>query len=220
MRVLLVNPPYQTITSNFGVGHQVPLGLLMVGGPLIDAGHRVTLVDAERRRLSPAAIAREARRVAPEVVLIGHAGSTPGHPACMRALRAIKASDPDVITVYGGVYPTYHAERILGEEPAVDLIVRGEGEATSVDLLAALASGSRSAEDLARVPGLAFRAGGEVILTDARPPIRSLDDWRVGWELIERWDDYQCFGMGRAAIVRFLAAARTAALIAGSTASG
>jgi hypothetical protein len=28
MKVLLINPPYQTITSNFGVGHQVPLGLL------------------------------------------------------------------------------------------------------------------------------------------------------------------------------------------------
>lgn len=203
MRVLLVNPPYQTITSNFGVGHQVPLGLLMVGGPLIDAGHRVTLLDAERRRLSPAAIAREARRVAPDVVMIGHAGSTPSHPACMRALRAIKAGDPDVTTVYGGVYPTYHAERILEEEPAVDLIVRGEGEATSVDLLAALASGSPSADRLALVPGLAFRAGGEVVLTDARPPIQRLDDWRVGWELIERWDDYQCFGLGRAAIVQF-----------------
>ena len=24
MRALLINPPYQTITSNWGVGHQVP----------------------------------------------------------------------------------------------------------------------------------------------------------------------------------------------------
>ena len=35
MRALLVNPPYQTLTSNLGVGHQVPLGLLMVGGALL-----------------------------------------------------------------------------------------------------------------------------------------------------------------------------------------
>ena len=47
MRVLLINPPYQTLTSNLGVGHQIPLGLLMVGGPLLDAGHQVRLLDAE-----------------------------------------------------------------------------------------------------------------------------------------------------------------------------
>jgi anaerobic magnesium-protoporphyrin IX monomethyl ester cyclase len=42
-----------------------------------------------------------------------------------------------------------------------------------------------------------------VVLTRARPPIPNLDNWRVGWELIERWDDYRCFGLGRAAIVQF-----------------
>ncbi|HWE36252.1 MAG TPA: radical SAM protein [Isosphaeraceae bacterium] len=204
MKVLLVNPPYQTITSNFGVGHQVPLGLLMVGGPLIDAGHRVELLDAECRRLGPAAIAREVRRRGPDVVMTGHAGSTPAHPACTRMLRAIKASCPGVVTVYGGVYPTYHAARILAEEPAVDVVVRGEGEATAVDLLRALDAGGPGASGyLAGVPGLAYRAGGEVVQTDARPPLPDLDRWRVGWELIGRWDDYRCFGLGRAAIVQF-----------------
>jgi anaerobic magnesium-protoporphyrin IX monomethyl ester cyclase len=47
MHTLLINPPYQTITSNRGVGHQVPLGLLMVGGALRDAGFDVSLLDAE-----------------------------------------------------------------------------------------------------------------------------------------------------------------------------
>ena len=75
--------------------------------------------------------------------MTGHAGSTPAHPTCIRMLRAIKAASPDVVTVYGGVYPTYHAERILAEEPAVDLIVRGEGEATALDLVRGLESGGR-----------------------------------------------------------------------------
>src|SRR5689334_24519901 len=112
----------------------------MVGGPLIDAGHRVELLDAECRRLGPAAIAREVRRRGPDVVMTGHAGSTPAHPICTRMLRAIKVANPGVITVYGGVYPTYHAGRILAEEPVVDLIVRGEGEATALELVRALES--------------------------------------------------------------------------------
>ncbi len=204
MKVLLINPPYQTITSNFGVGHQVPLGLLMIGGPLLDAGHEVKLLDAECRRSSLRAIVREVRRWEPDVVMTGHAGSTPAHPTCIRMLGAIKEDSPRVITVYGGVYPTYHADRILAQEPAVDLIVRGEGEATTADLIHALQSrGIAVGPHLEQVPGLAYRAGGEVVLTDARPPIPDLDGWRVGWELIENWDDYGCFGLGRAAIVQF-----------------
>ncbi len=204
MKVLLVNPPYQTITSNYGVGHQTPLGLLMVGGPLIDAGHEVRLLDAESRRLGPGEIVDEVRRWGPDVVMTGHAGSTPAHPACIRMFEAIKASFPDVVTVYGGVYPTYHAERILSEEGAVDLIVRGEGEATTLELIGALESGGRESRDhLRAVAGLAFRDGGEVVLTGSRPPISDLDGWRVGWELVEDWDAYGCFGMGRAAIVQF-----------------
>src|SRR5437868_3631964 len=135
MRVLLVNPPYQTLTSNWGVGHQVPLGLLMVGGPLLDTGHHVRLLDAECGRLGTPAILRAVQQFGPDLVMTGHAGSTPAHPICMDLLRAIKATLQHVRTVYGGVYPTYHAQEILVREPAVDLVVRGEGEATTTELV-------------------------------------------------------------------------------------
>lgn len=199
MKILLINPPYQTITSNLGAGHQIPLGLLMAGGALLDAGHEVQLLDAECRRLTPPAIVREARQFVPDIVLTGHAGSTPAHPVCVEMLRALKAACPSLVTVYGGVYPTYHARTILAEEPSVDVIVRGEGEATTVALVAALASG----EPLEHVPGLAYRAGNTVCQTPERAPISDLDSCRVGWELIPDWERYQCFGLGRAAIVQF-----------------
>src|SRR5689334_1428925 len=157
MKVLLINPPYQTITSNWGVGHQVPLGLLMVGGPLLDAGHHVELIDAECHHLSERAIVRAVRRFVPDVVMTGHAGSTPAHPVCMDLLRAVKTVSPRAVTVYGGVYPSYHAEAILTQEPAVDFIVRGEGEATALELVKVLETGSA---DAGRVAGLAFRQGG------------------------------------------------------------
>ena len=239
MNVLLVNPPYQTLTSNLGVGHQVPLGLLMVGGSLIDAGHRVKLLDAECRHLSVEAVAEAARAFGADVVMTGHAGSTPAHPVCLRTLRAVKAACPEAVTVYGGVYPSYHAEAIVADEPAVDVVVRGEGEAVATEVVNHLArcrgwhghvpmpvgitAGARCGADsranalacatrhgtvslpstLAGVPGIAFRTGARVVATPDRPPIRDLDAHRVGWELIEDWDAYGCFGMGRAAIVQF-----------------
>jgi anaerobic magnesium-protoporphyrin IX monomethyl ester cyclase len=210
VRVLLVNPPYQTLTSNQGVGHQIPLGLLMVGGPLLDAGHEVRLIDAECRRLTPGAVLRAVRRFRPAAVMIGHAGSTPAHPVCMDLLRALKTTCPEVVSIYGGVYPTYHAREILAAEPHVDFIVRGEGEDTTRELVARLGEkvhtgtfGRWDSETLVQVQGLAFRDGLNVVLTPERPPIRDLDSRRVGWELIEDWSDYQCFGLGRAAIVQY-----------------
>ena len=57
MRILLINPPYVNISTSKGVGHQTPLGLLCLGGPLIDAGHTVRLYDAELHHATDAMLA-------------------------------------------------------------------------------------------------------------------------------------------------------------------
>ncbi len=199
MKILLINPPYVTLSSRLGTGHQIPLGLLMVGGPLLDAGHKVRLLDAERRHLSVRAIVNDVKRFAPQIVMAGHAGSTSAHPACVKMFTAIKRACPDVITVYGGVYPSFHAEQTLENENAVDFIVRGEGEAVTLKLIEAIESGIF----FHRVQGIAYRIGNQVMVTPPLPPIRNLDTFRIGWELIENWDDYQCFGLGRSAIIQF-----------------
>src|SRR5262245_48115482 len=124
MKVLLVNPPYQTLTSNLGVGHQVPFGLLMVGGAIRAAGAQVSLLDAEALHLSDRRIVEHLRHARPDLVMTGHAGSTPAHTICVRMLRRIRQELPSITTVYGGVYPTYHSELILRDSPAIDLIVR------------------------------------------------------------------------------------------------
>lgn len=199
MRILLINPPYVSLTSR-GVGHQIPFGLLCIGGPLIDAGHEVRLLDAERHHLTPQEIERRVAAFRPDLVMTGHSGSTPAHPACVEALRAAERACPSVTTVYGGVYPTYHAKDVLAESSAVDVIVRGEGEAVTLDLVSSMSRG----EPLSGVKGITFRnKDGRACDNPPAPLIRKLDEWRVGWELIDDWDLYQCFGLGRAAIVQF-----------------
>lgn len=200
MRILLINPPYQTITSNWGVGHQVPLGLLMVGGALRDERFEVSLLDAEARHLSHEQIVEHVQRFRPTLVMAGHAGSTPAHPVCMSMFEAIKEAEPEILCIYGGVFPTYHDKIVLREHPAVDVIVRGEGEATTTALLRSIANG----ETLDDVKGITFRNDADVVIrTPNRPPIADLDRYRTGWELIDDWDRYTCFGKGRAAIVQF-----------------
>lgn len=199
MRVLLINPPYVSLTSR-GVGHQVPFGLLCIGGPLIDAGHEVRLLDAERGHLTAAEIEREVAAFRPHATMTGHAGSTPAHPASLEALAAAKRAWPATVTVYGGVYPSYHAAEVLAESPTVDIVAKGEGEAVALGLVEGLAAG----RPLSALPGIVHRGNdGHAVENPPAAPIRELDVWRVGWELIEDWDLYQCFGLGRAAIIQF-----------------
>lgn len=47
MRILLLNPPHTAIGSRVPYEHLPPLGLLAIGGPLLDDGHDVELLDAE-----------------------------------------------------------------------------------------------------------------------------------------------------------------------------
>lgn len=47
MKIVLINPPHTAIGSRVPDDHLPPLDLLAIGGPLIDAGHEVRLVDAE-----------------------------------------------------------------------------------------------------------------------------------------------------------------------------
>ena len=224
MRILLVSPPYRCITSDKGVGHQTPLGLLCIGGPLLDAGHTVKLYDAEQLHASDADLMQAMQAFAPDLVMTGHAGSTPAHLSCLRVLQIAKQCQPKALTVYGGVYPTYHAEDILHEHACVDLVVRGEGEAVALALVTALAhaeaaqpeapgSGPRAWQHAVReVAGISYRTatinGDEhaAVALQRNPDaalMRQLDDWRVGWELVENWDAYQCFGIGRAAVYQF-----------------
>jgi anaerobic magnesium-protoporphyrin IX monomethyl ester cyclase len=199
MRVLLLNPPHPAVSSRCHEDRMPPLGLLAVGGPLIDAGHQLRLVDAEIGPLSTRQIVAAATSWAPDAVLVGHSGSTSAHPVIVEIARALKAALPRALVVYGGVYPTYHAREILSSHREIDVIVRGEGEATSPRLLAVLQSGASPVA----VPGIAYREGGAPRLTAPAAPVEDLDAFRVGWELIEDWDRYQYWGAGRAAVIQF-----------------
>lgn len=198
MRVLLINPPHPAIGSRIPDDHLPPLGLLSIGGPLIDAGHCVRLIDADAGPMDLDGIVHAAAGFAPQAILLGHSGSTSGHPSACAVMRALRRSLPLVPIIYGGVYPTYHWREILAEEPQIDVVVRGEGEETAPRLLAALSAGG----GLAAVPGIAYREAGLALATVDAPPVADLDACRVAWELVDL-RRYSYWGGKRAVVVQF-----------------
>jgi anaerobic magnesium-protoporphyrin IX monomethyl ester cyclase len=198
MKITLINPPHTAIGSRIPREHLPPLGLLSIGGPLIDAGFQVTLIDAELGPMALAEIVRETERRETDVVMIGHSGSSSAHPTVVELSALLKQRLPKSIFVYGGVHPTYHFDEILRDCPDIDIIVRGEGEHTARELMLALQRGT----PLERVRGVAFRQNGKVVCTPPAEMIANLDDYRVGWELIDH-ARYSYWGGKRAVVVQF-----------------
>jgi anaerobic magnesium-protoporphyrin IX monomethyl ester cyclase len=198
MRILLLNPPHIAIGSRIPKEQLPPLGLLSIGGPLVDAGHDVALLDAELGPLSYDTIVARVAAHQPQILMIGHSGSTSAHPIAMALTRRIREALPNTVIVYGGVFPTYHYREILAAEPQIDVIVRGEGEETTRQLVRALA-GRRNIQSVA---GIAFRLAGERVETAPAAMIADLNVCRVAWELIDP-RRYGYYGGKRAVVMQF-----------------
>ena len=198
MRILLVNVPHPAIGSRIPDDHLPPLGLLSIGGPLIDDGHEVSLLDGEFGPMPIDGIVAETVARAPDIVMFGHSGSTSGHPVIAVVAARVAVRLPEAKIVYGGVFPSYHWREILAAEPYVTAIVRGEGEETTRRLVVALERNST----LFELSGIAFRNGGVPVATPPAPVIRDLDAYRVGWELID-CARYSYWGRLRAVVVQF-----------------
>src|SRR5436853_4327931 len=104
MKILIINPPHLSIGSRMPREHLPPLGLLSIGGPLIDDGHEVKLLDAEFGPMPFEEIVRQAVAFRPQALLLGHSGSTSGHPIVAELTRLLAAALPDAWIVYGGVF--------------------------------------------------------------------------------------------------------------------
>jgi anaerobic magnesium-protoporphyrin IX monomethyl ester cyclase len=99
MKILIVNPPHPAIGSRIPLEQLPPLGLLYVGGSLLDAGHDVTLLDAELGPLSPTEIVRQVVDSHPQLLIIGHSGSTSAHPIVVELTRRFREELPELTIV-------------------------------------------------------------------------------------------------------------------------
>ncbi|MFY9398737.1 MAG: radical SAM protein [Desulfomonilia bacterium] len=102
----------------------------------------------------------------PAVVGISNTFTT-DYPLCLKILEICKRIDGNLVTVMGGPHVTFSDADCLSS-PAVDVVVRGEGEWTMLDLLSCLKKGA----DLSSVAGISHKQGGLIV----RNPDRELGD--------------------------------------------
>ncbi|HJV36647.1 B12-binding domain-containing radical SAM protein [Geomonas sp.] len=83
----------------------------------------------------------------------------------------LKKVEPGTFVVLGGPEVSFGSFEMMVQLPAIDCIVRGEGEATCRELLLALRDGT----PLDDIAGVTFREGDDVIANPDRGPLPALD---------------------------------------------
>jgi anaerobic magnesium-protoporphyrin IX monomethyl ester cyclase len=132
------------------------LGLAYLAAALRARGIRTQITNAELEGLSIAGVVERILNSGAQVV--GFSPVSLSMKQTLDTLAQLKMRRPRIRSVLGGHLASMCATDILGSEPFVDMIVRGDSETTFPNLLENLSAGG----DLATVPGLSWRQDGEV----------------------------------------------------------
>jgi hypothetical protein len=146
------------------------LGVLTLTRHLEQNGVRFGVVDATLFQCGAETAAELATRHAPRIIGISvYCTFMVQH--CVDLAVLIKERQPDVVVVLGGHGASFVAREILEENPAVDAVIRGEGE---TGLLALVRAPGRDA--WSTVPSLHYRVGREVRANPPGPIQRHYDE--------------------------------------------
>jgi radical SAM superfamily enzyme YgiQ (UPF0313 family) len=177
MKVSLINPsPHDSLyelsgRKNFISASWPPLGLLYLATVLEALGVEVSILDQPAKGFTLEETVKWVENEDPTV--LGFTTLSTSGITAARISNEVKRRDPDVSIVFGGPYSTFNSARVLDKYPSVDIIVRGEGERTLVELVRHLEEGRSSG--LTNVLGISFREGDDVIQTPDRPLIQNVD---------------------------------------------
>ncbi len=167
-----------------------PLGLGCIGAHLRSRGHDATVVNLSS--WSWPRIARFFKDERPDI--LGLSVFTFNRHEAMRVAGLARAANPGCLIVAGGPHATHLPHALLRRYGAVDLVARGEGEETMLEIVRAAEAGTlrrpaavvgpASGSDLAAggtaaapftLAGVTFRSGKDCVDTQDRPVIANLD---------------------------------------------
>ncbi|MFH2060298.1 MAG: radical SAM protein [Pseudomonadota bacterium] len=182
MNILLVNPACQDKRITDNDAKVVPIGLFYIAALLIENGYKANIVNLADTLDDPIAVFTNfIEDQKPDI--IGFSVTNPSRMNAMACATALKKEYPDIPVVFGGPAPTFLAEHFFTACPAIDFIVKGEGELTFLELVAALeTTGQISLEHdpfehdpFKNILGLVYKKADALVETDQRPPIDNLD---------------------------------------------
>jgi radical SAM superfamily enzyme YgiQ (UPF0313 family) len=168
-RVTLVNPPSP---SGAPPALFIPLGIGYLAAVLEKNQYEVDVIDCQVHRPTSEQLEAEFVKSQPDVV--GVTSSTLTYNPALEIVKTAKKVFPNCLTVLGGPHVTVLPEQTLHEAPEADIIVRGEGEQTLLELANLASRGDL--KSLQEVNGITFRKNGQIVHTKDRDFIQNLDE--------------------------------------------
>lgn len=170
--ILLISAPGispLTDVVNKGVG-VIPIGLASIGAVLTENGYLVETLDLFSQRIDSGSFLRLVESMRPRMV--GISAATETYSNAMRLARICKKADPTIKVVLGGPHVTFMAQDTL-REPAVDVVVRGEGEYSMLELAGYFL---RQFASMDQIRGISYWADGRIRNNPARHFVQALDE--------------------------------------------
>lgn len=186
MKILLVQPPSTHIQGSAKPSISIPLGLLYIGAILEQAGYDVEIYDsrvgakmqenketnAEVKNIGDnwETIEKEIERRAPDIIGISNMYTTQLYNA-IRVAEIVKKVSIESIVIVGGNHPTVRPEDFFRLTDAVNIVCRGEGEHTMLEIVKAY----DNKKQLNNIPGTVVKQTGKIKINQERPFINELD---------------------------------------------
>jgi radical SAM superfamily enzyme YgiQ (UPF0313 family) len=149
-----------------------PIGLLNIASVLLSQGFEVMLFNLLVEADPAGWIFPQLLAINRQPLAVGFTVYTETARMAGRIGRIVRQVFPDTKIIFGGAHPTPCYDECMAN-PDVDFVVRGEGEATIVELLEAI---RHPAYPLENIKGLVFRQpDGTLRRNPDRAPIRVLD---------------------------------------------
>ena len=147
-----------------------PLGLAYIASVLLNHGYRVTAEDFNVTDFNPIRTERVLEERDPSI--LGISVHTETYMNGLKIAEIAKQVNPGITVVMGGPHATALYKEVARERN-IDIVARGEGEYTMLELADCLIKNRGS---LAEVKGIAYRQNGEVKVTPERPFINDPDE--------------------------------------------
>lgn len=198
MKILFVNPSCQDPRVTDPDALQVPIGLYYLAAGLLDQGYIsgiLNLAPAGPANAPAQGSAKKALDLFTQSItqerpdIIGFSVTSPTRMNAMACAAKARQILPDSLVVFGGPGATFMADFLFGACPALDVIIKGEGEISTTKLVNAAkkvktnygtirrAQGIRPElmEDLGHICGLVFRNGSNLQDTGQGELVKELD---------------------------------------------
>lgn len=181
MKLLLINPYFGQGESEEteGATNSPPLGLGFLGTYIKDKTNwEVEIVDPVPQGLSQNQVLKKVKKA--DIVGLSCFADTRFY--CFDFAKKVKKKNPKCLLVVGGPHTFVMDEEILKHYPFIDILVRGEGEETLLEIV--------RGKPLGKILGITYRKGRRITRNHLRPLAKNIDKYDIDYSLLPPLDSY------------------------------